>query len=114
MSEAIDNIHRDDAVKLICSQMKYSPEKEIVALSDACGRTVFEDIRSRYDVPAVRCSRWDGIVFSMMLIGKLWIGRRTPVTFLPGKRCGLFLFQYGDSCIAGGVRHHGDDRTDEV
>ena len=64
MSEAIDNIHRDDAVKLICSHMKYSPEKEIVALSDACGRTVFEDIRSRYDVPAVRCSRWDGIVFS--------------------------------------------------
>ena len=40
MSEAIDNIHRDDAVKLICSHMKYSPEKEIVALSDACGRTV--------------------------------------------------------------------------
>ena len=28
MSEAIDNIHRDDAVKLICSHMKYSPEKD--------------------------------------------------------------------------------------
>ena len=64
MNGIIDNIDRDEAVKLICSHIKYRPEKEIVALEDACGRTLYEDVRSRYCVPAVRCSRWDGIVFS--------------------------------------------------
>lgn len=64
MNDAIDNIDRDDAVRLICSHIKYTPEKEVVALEDACGRTLFEDIRSQYCVPSVRCSRWDGIVFA--------------------------------------------------
>ena len=60
----IDNIPREEAVRLIRSYCTKSLEPEYVKLEDACGRVAAKDICSRINLPDTPCSRWDGISFS--------------------------------------------------
>ncbi len=48
MNGIIDNIDRDEAVKLICSHIKYRPEKEIA------GRCMRQDALRRCQIPLLR------------------------------------------------------------
>lgn len=59
-----DSIPRREAVELIRSKCRDRLETEWIPLEKACGRVAAEDICSTLNLPAVPCSRWDGISFS--------------------------------------------------
>lgn len=57
-------IPREEAVKLICENLHFIPENEVVFLQDALFRVASADMVSRIDLPDTKCSRWDGIAFN--------------------------------------------------
>lgn len=64
MTAIYSAIPRSDAVKLIKEHLNYTPKMEMVSLEDAIFRVAAEDIVSRINLPSVKSSRWDGIVFN--------------------------------------------------
>ncbi len=63
MGGAIDHMPRSEALSLIS---RYLPSlgTEWITLTKSCGRVAAVDVRSRFNLPAVKCSRWDGIAFN--------------------------------------------------
>lgn len=61
---AITDIPRQEAIRLIGSHLKGGLGTEYLPLEETCGRVAAKDIRSKLDLPATPCSRWDGISFN--------------------------------------------------
>ncbi len=64
MSALHTSIPRTEAVKLICENLHFTPQEEVVSLQDASFRVVSRDIVSCINLPDTKCSRWDGIAFN--------------------------------------------------
>jgi molybdenum cofactor synthesis domain-containing protein len=60
----VEHIPRTETVRLICIKVPAPSKEESVPLQDACGRVAARDLKSKLNLPAVKCSRWDGIAFS--------------------------------------------------